>query len=179
MSHRIIQIILFFSLLLLVNGCTFVTFHKVKTPKPVKSEIIVSVPKDKENKTIWVRNDSFSSKDKEINTINKKIAETFYVAAIYGKQKGYDYFALTNDNLNNLNGFPINTLDNLIELYKFEEEDAKKYYKPRQLISSRHGSILSSSFLRLQLQYFKKPIPGLFFYNIDEVIQQTDKYMSN
>lgn len=180
MSHRVFKIAFLPTLVFILSACTPATFQKLKTPKPIKSEITVVIPKDKENKTIWIRNDNSDRSNKNIQVVNQEIAETFYAAAIYGKRNGYKYFALTNGNVNNLNGFPINTLDNLIGLYQFEEEDAKKYYKPRQLVSQGHGkSIFDVNTIRLQLQYFKKPIPGLFFFNINKVIQQADKYISN
>lgn len=179
MSHHILKIAFLPALAFMLSACTPATFQKLKTPKPIKSEITVIIPKDKKNKTVWIQNDNSNRKNKNAQIVYQEIAETFYAAAIYGKNKGYSYFALTSANINNLKGFPINTIDNLIGLYKFEKKDAKKYYKPEQLVSQDSDSIFDANTIELQLQYFKKPIPGLFFYNIDEVIQQTDKYMLN
>jgi len=41
------------------------------------------------------------------------MAEVMYLAATKVKEKGFNYFAITNSGANNLNGFPINTIKSL------------------------------------------------------------------
>jgi hypothetical protein len=172
----LIKICISATFLLLISGCTPATFQKIQTPKPLKHEIIVITPKDKENKTVWIRNEE-STLHNSLQVKYQKMAETFYATAIHGKNLGYSYFAITAENMNNLSGFPINSFDNVIAFCDFERITAKKYYKPRPICWSHSGGLFDLYDIRLQVQYFKDPIPGLFLYNIDEVITQTEKYL--
>jgi type II secretory pathway pseudopilin PulG len=153
------------------------TFHNIKTPKILKSKITVVIPKDKDNKNIFFDNDDNYLK-KSDNDIKRQLAETFYAAAIYGKQRGYSYFAITAKNMNNLNGYPINSFDNIISFCDWEKENSKKNYKPRPICWAKNGSGLFDLYsVKLKVRYFKDTVPGLFFYDINEVIKQTEKYM--
>jgi len=159
------------------TGCMAATFHKMQTPKPMKDEVTLIIPKDKENKTRIFRNESNRLK-KSLREIDRQIAEAFYSAAVYGKQQGYDYFALTSKNMNNLAGYPINDFDNLIKYCHFEKKSAKKYYKPRPVCWAENETGLFDLYtVKINVKYFKKPIPGLFLYNVDEVIKKTEKYL--
>ena len=171
-----IKITVISAILLIFSGCTPATFQQIKTPKPLKSEITIITPKDKENKTVWIENKESTLND-SLQIKYQKIAETFYAAAIHGKQKGYSYFAITAKNMNNLSGFPINNFDNVIAFCDFEKTTAKKYYKPRPICWSKSGGLFDLYTVKLQVQYFKEPIPGLFLYNINEVIAETEKYL--
>ena len=157
-------------------GCTPATFQKIQTPKPLKNEITVITPKDRENKTVWIRNEDSTLHD-DLQTKYRKMAETFYAAAIHGKDLGYSYFAITAENMNNLSGFPINNFENVIAFCDFERITAKKHYKPRPVCWSDSGGLFDLYSIKLQVEYFKTPVPGLFFYHIDEVIAQTERYL--
>jgi len=156
---------------LLFEGCTPATFHQIQTPKPLKSEITLVLPKDPEDKRVWIKNNT-SLRGVSLEEVDRQMAETFYAAAIYGKRQGYRYFAVTAKSMNNLQGFPINSFDNVVAFCNWEKTN--EAYRPRPLCR-RHG-ILSGN-VRLEVIYFKKPLPGLFLYNVDEVIRQTAPYL--
>jgi len=159
----------------LVAGCTPANFQEFNSPSALSGKIRIITPKDKKDKRVWFENSNRI--DGEEATV-RQIAETFYAAAVYGKRHGYRYFALTNDNVNNLGGFPLNTLNNIIGMLRFEMADAKRYYKPRQLLNQHHNrSIFSGRHVYLQVRYFKRPIPGSFLFDIDETIRQAKRYM--
>jgi len=168
---NIIKIALVSIVLMFMNGCTPATFLQVKTPIPLKSKIQVVVPKDKKNKNIKVQNLEDFIWDK--SKMPKQLAETFYTAAIYGKQHGYSYFAITKKNTDNLSGFPINSFD---EMLKYCQLKGKGHFRSMCWNYNRNGeSIIIGDSVSLKVRYFKKPIPGLFLYNIDETIKQTEK----
>lgn len=160
----------------LVNGCTPANFQEFSSPAALSGKIRIITPKDKSDKRVWFENQNRIEGEKD--TI-RKVAETFYAAALYGKRRGYRYFALTNDNINNLGGFPVNSLNNIIGMLRFELADAKRYYKPRQLLNQHHKrrGIFAGHRVYLQVRYFKRPIPGTFLFHIDETIRQAKRYM--
>jgi hypothetical protein len=164
-------------ILLVFSGCTAATFQKMQTPKSLKNEITVIIPNDKENKTIFFDNSNNNIGKSKVET-DRQFAETFYAASIYGKQKGYSYFAITSKNINNLSGYPINSFENVLDYCNFEKESGKKHYKPRPICWAEDGSGLFDLYsIELKVQYFKEQIPGLFLYNIDEVIKETEKFL--
>ena len=158
--------------LLIFSGCTAATFQKMQTPKPLKNEITVVTPKDPEDKRVWIRNEN-DIIGKTIKEIDYQLAETFYAAAIHGKNLGYSYFAITAKSMNNLAGFPINNFDNVVQFCNWEKEN--KAYRPKPLCYEE--GIMGGYSVELEVRYFKEPIPGLFLYNIDEVIKETEKYL--
>ena len=157
--------------LLIFSGCTPATFQSVKAPG-TGHEIKIAIPKDKKDKRVWIRN-TISFNGLSWDKRRKIFAETFYTAAKYGKDRGYSYFAITKKTMNNLNGFPINNFNNAMDFCEWE--DTNKAYRPRPLCLTGEGLISISA--NLEVQYFKEPIPGLFLYNIDEVIAETKKYL--
>ena len=46
--------------------------------------------------------------------LKKALKVNLKIAAVETKKKGFNYFVLTNDGVNNLNGFPINTYSELL-----------------------------------------------------------------
>jgi hypothetical protein len=168
---KLINICIGTAFLLLIGGCTPATFQKAQTPKPLKNEITIVTPKDSEDKRVWIKHDS-SAVNKSIKEIDYQLAETFYAAAVHGKRLGYSYFAITAESMNNLSGFPINNFNNIVQFCNWEKEN--KAYRPGPLCYKK--GIIGYS-VELEVKYFKNPIPGLFLYNIDEVITQTEKYL--
>ena len=172
---NLVKITIISAVLFILSGCATATFQTVKTPKPLKNEITLITKKGDKIKVFEHEGDT---KHKSIKDSSIDLAETFYTAAIYGKQQGYAYFAITSQNMNNLSGYPLNSFDNVLEYCNFEKESSKKNYKPRPVCwAEDETGLLDLYSVKLKVQYFKKPIPGLFLYNIDEVISQTEKYL--
>ena len=164
--------------LLIFSGCAgaYSNAYKVKTPKPLAHTVKVFEHKDTINKPVYFENQE-SIYQKPLQQVDKQLAETFYASAVYGKNKGYKYFVIVEEKINNLGGFPINNFENIKNLCNWEYNNAKRNYKPEQLCWDEHSKSLIGSYIGFEVRYFKKPIPGLFLYNIDEVIEETEKYL--
>ncbi len=153
------------SIMFLMSGCG--ALIQVQTPKPLKNEILVGDEGSGEF--------SFSNRaDIERKTkkgLDSQLAETLYTAAVYGKQNGFQYFAITKRNISNLNGFPINDYENLL---KYCELKGRGHF--RSLCwDYNHDSegIITMNSVDLKVKYFKESVPGLFLYNIEETIEET------
>ena len=163
---NLLKILVVASIMFLVSGCG--ALIQVQTPKPLKNEILVG---DEGKREYSFANRAEVAKDKK--GLDSQLAETLYTAAVYGKQKGFQYFAITKKNVSNLNGFPINNYGNLL---KYCELKGRGHF--RSLCwDYNHDSegIITMNSVDLKVKYFKKSIPGLFLYSIDETIRNTVK----
>jgi len=173
--NMLIKTALVASVGLVLSACTPANFYTVQTPKPVKSTIKVVVPKDTEIKWVKIDNQDNFIWDKTGKEMPRQLAETFYTAAVYGKQHGYCYFAVTKKNTNNLSGFPINDFN---EMLRYCQLKGRGHFRSMCWNYDHNGeSIVSNHTVHLKVQYFKKQIPGIFLYDIKQTIKETEKYL--
>ena len=161
---NLLKISVVVSIMFLMSGCG--ALIQVQTPKPLKNEILVG---DEGKGEYSLTNRAEVEKGKK--GLDTQLAETLYTAAVYGKQKGFQYFAITKKNVSNLNGFPINDYENLL---KYCDLKGRGHF--RSLCwDYNHDSegIITMNSVDLKVKYFKEPIPGLFLYSIDEMIKDT------
>lgn len=161
---NLLKISVIASIMFLVSGCG--ALIQVQTPKPLKNEILVG---DEGKGEYSFTNRAEIEKDKR--GLDSQLAETLYTAAVYGKQNGFSYFAITKKNISNLNGFPINNYENLL---KYCNLKGRGHF--RSLCwDYNHDSegIITMNSVDLKVKYFKESVPGLFLYNIDETIEET------
>ena len=171
---RVRKVALILSSGLALVGCTPANFYTVQTPKPVKSTIKVVVPKDTETKWVKIDNRDNFIWDKSGKEMPRQLAETFYTAAVYGKQHGYRYFAVTQKNTNNLSGFPINDFN---EMLRYCQLKGKGHFRSMCWDYDNNGQgIIVNRSVYLKVQYFKEPVPGIFLYNIEQTMKETEKY---
>ena len=163
---NLLKILVVASIMFLMSGCG--ALIQVQTPKPLKNEISVG----DEGKGEY----SFTNRAEVVKGkkgLDSQLAETLYTAAVYGKQNGFSYFAITKKNISNLNGFPINNYENLL---KYCDLKGRGHF--RSLCwDYKHDSegIITMNSVDLKVKYFNKPIPGLFLYSIDEMIKDSVK----
>ena len=153
------------SIMFLMSGCG--ALIQVQTPKPLKNEILVG----DEGKGEYSFTNRADIERKTKKGLDSQLAETLYTVAVYGKQKGFQYFAITKKNISNLNGFPINDYENLL---KYCELKGRGHF--RSLCwDYNHDSegIITMNSVDLKVKYFKESVPGLFLYSIDETIKNT------
>jgi hypothetical protein len=163
-----------FVVLFSLSGCAgaYSKSYEMKTPQPLAHVVKVYEHDDTLHEPIYFENKTKVSR-KDLKQMNKQLAETFYAAAIYGKEKGYKYFAIVEEKTNNLEGFPVNDFLNMKKICNWEVANAKKHYKPELLCWDKHSKSLIGSYIGFEVRFFKEPIPGVFLYNIDETIAQT------
>ena len=162
---NLLKIVAVASIMFLMSGCGILI--QVKTPKPLKNKILVG---REGNGQYSFTNRADIGKHKK--GLGFQLAETLYTAAVYGKQKGYSYFAITKKNMSNLNGFPINNYKNLL---KYCDLDGGHFRSMCWNYNNDSQGIITADSVDLKVKYFKKPIPGLFLYNINQTIKNTVK----
>lgn len=161
---NLIKLSVIASVVFLFSGCG--ALLQVKTPKPLKNEILVS----KEGADYAFSNRA-EFDDKEKSKMKAQLAETLYTAATYGKQQGFKYFAITKKNISNLNGFPINSFENLVRYCNLK---GRGHFRSMCWnYNNNSEGIFTLGSVDLRIRYFKKAVPGLFLYNIDDTIEKT------
>lgn len=79
---------------------------------------------------------------------------------LFAKTNNYKYFGFVNEEINNLNGFPVNTYF-AFRKYMIPEGGYHKNGKGNQ-------SYWGPSFMRYEVMYFKEKQQGLFLYNVED-----------
>lgn len=84
------------------------------------------IPKDGDNFKVFGLKSNVATKEKAKTLKNyyskeEALKAQLTVAARYAKTKGYNYFVLTNSNVSNLNGFPINKYSDLVRYLTLSE----------------------------------------------------------
>ena len=159
--RNLLKIAAIAGIMFLFSGCG--SLVKFQTPKPLKNEILIG----DEGKGEY----SFTNRADVKDGLDSQLAETLYTAASFGKQKGFEYFAITKKNVSNLNSFPINNYDNLL---KYCELKGRGHFRS-MCWDYNHDSqgIITMNSIDLKVKYFKESVPGLFLYSIDETIEKT------
>lgn len=151
---NIMKVLVLVSMTLLwVTGCT--------------SGKSVQVPSDyPQNVKIFEANDGFVLFTNQLDISDKKNAfkksyESLFGAFVkYGESKGYKYFAITNEDVNNLQGFPINTMKDFYVYNlkgKFNQTGKTGY------------SFLKGSTFEFKIVYFKEKPSNLFLFNVENI----------
>ncbi len=98
---------------------------------------------------------------KESKDFKNNLEDIFLSIAKYGNENGYKYFAFNNEDINNLQGNPINTFDNF------------RKYNLRGNGFGGNGkdgySFLPTRKYHFEVTFFKEKQVGLFLYNINSI----------
>lgn len=95
----------------------------------------------------------------EVEAFNRVI----YKVSSFGRSKGYQYLALTNEKANNISGFPLNTLSSMDKYLKLS---GVAHYKP---VVYGHGGIVNRGSVIAKVHYFKKKPMGIFAWNLNSL----------
>ena len=169
MKTLIKTIILTVATAFIMNGCAAISPVEFKAEKPISHEI--TIVKEKNSEKYYFYYQKRIQRDQFDADLKIQMNETFYTAASLGKKNGYKYFALVNDKINNLQGYPINTVEGLL---KYATLKNKANFKV-ELFNDKGYAVVKDSHIDLRIIYVKDAIPGMFLFSCDDVIEETSK----
>lgn len=144
--------------------------------KSDKSTNVIEIDFEKDDNTFTFIYDAWLKKSAYEKQYSQYIAETLYTVSTYGKQNGYSHFAIVNEKMNNLVGYPINSYQGLVQYGRLvpimkNRED----FNPDIFGGNGEETIIVNGRIEMKVIYLKEPIEGLFLYNIDETVTDTKK----
>ena len=96
----------------------------------------------------------------------KSFENTMKVAAKFGRSKGYRYLAMRNFKMDNLAGYPLNTMESVKRYISLKD---KAHFKPDTFLGNKQDSLIIDSNIRLRATFLKQKPKGLFVWDLNRI----------